>query len=214
VVNLEAARAKEYYIARLPCVRADLVTVETRSLLSGLPGTCRHTEADLPKLAKLASRGRRSPAGKHVEARSYERYCNSGEPPAFVRMRWVKLADVCHIEMGHPHRSTITAGDGCPLPNGPTEFGRAHPTTVQWTTEHASRNRATSASVFVRYDWTQETSLTALRIGRGLAAISVGGLADTASCGSFSMSCQSPGQRRPTWVPESARVLPRKRYTP
>lgn len=58
------------------------------------------------------------------------------EKPLPKGWKWVKLGDVCTIVMGQSPdgKSYNSSGNGEPLLNGPTEFGKIHPTPMQWTT--------------------------------------------------------------------------------
>lgn len=85
------------------------------------------------------------------------------------------LGDYVEIVMGQSPEGITTnaAGDGMPLLNGPTEFGRHNPKPVQWTTDPKRVARkgdllfCVRGSTTGRMNWADQE----YAIGRGLAAI-------------------------------------------
>ena len=98
--------------------------------------------------------------------------------------RMVPLAEICHIAMGQspPGATYNDKGNGCPLLNGPTEFGPRHPRALQWTTEPTRFAKPGDILFCVRGATTGRKNISdrSYCIGRGLAAIrGKEGLADT-----------------------------------
>lgn len=89
--------------------------------------------------------------------------------------RQCRLHDIATILMGTspPGDSYNSAGAGEPLLNGPTEFGRRHPSPTQWTTAPTKVCEAGDILFCVRGATTGRQNLADRRycIGRGLAAI-------------------------------------------
>ena len=89
--------------------------------------------------------------------------------------RWVKLGEVCEIEMGQspPGTSYNENGTGKPLLNGPTEFGDKHPLPVQWTTIPTKLAREGDILFCVRGATTGRKNVAdrGYCIGRGIASI-------------------------------------------
>lgn len=90
--------------------------------------------------------------------------------------KWVKLGDVCKVTMGQspPGTSYNRERKGSPLLNGPTEFGKFHPTPIQWTTQPVRFAEKGEILLCVRGATTGKKNIADQRycIGRGLAAIS------------------------------------------
>jgi len=91
--------------------------------------------------------------------------------------RWVRLGEVCEIIMGQSPAGTSYNPDGIgvPLLNGPTEFGSANPTAVQWTTSPTRFAEPQDILLCVRGATTGRKNIADRRycIGRGLAAVRV-----------------------------------------
>ena len=89
---------------------------------------------------------------------------------------WTTIDEVAEIKMGQsPTGSSYNQdGQGFPLLNGPTEFGREHPTPVQWTTEPTKICNKGDLLICVRGNTTGKMNWAdqSYCIGRGLAAIS------------------------------------------
>lgn len=89
--------------------------------------------------------------------------------------RWARLGDVCSVVMGQsPDGASYNAdGRGVPLLNGPTEFGLAHPTAIQWTTDPTQYANQGDILLCVRGATTGRKNIAdqPYCIGRGLAAI-------------------------------------------
>ena len=94
-----------------------------------------------------------------------------------------RLSDIAEVVMGQsPRKEFVNAtGDGLPLLNGPTEFGAAYPTPVQWTTKASkTANRGdilfcVRGSTTGRMNWADQE----YAIGRGIAAIRAKTRSDT-----------------------------------
>ncbi len=88
-----------------------------------------------------------------------------------------KIDEVAPINMGQspPGQSYNNIGEGVPLLNGPTEFGKRHPTVVQWTTAPTKLCKKNDILLCVRgattgrMNWADKEYC----IGRGLAALAV-----------------------------------------
>ena len=89
--------------------------------------------------------------------------------------RWVRLGDVCEIEMGQspPGTSYNENRNGEPLLNGPSEFGEKHPIAVQWTASPTKFAGNGDILFCVRGATTGRKNIADKRycIGRGLAAL-------------------------------------------
>ncbi|MFI3188593.1 MAG: restriction endonuclease subunit S [Methylococcales bacterium] len=89
--------------------------------------------------------------------------------------KWVKLGDVCHIEMGQsPNGDSYNKNkNGLPLLNGPAEFGKLNPTPVQWTTESTKLAEKGDILFCVRGSTTGRKNIAdrCYCIGRGIASI-------------------------------------------
>ena len=85
------------------------------------------------------------------------------------------LHRVAEVVMGHSPPSDTYNGDGqgLPLINGPAEFGRDHPTAVQWTTQPTRICAAGDVLFCVRGNTTGRMNVadTKYAIGRGIAAV-------------------------------------------
>ena len=87
----------------------------------------------------------------------------------------VRLRDVAEVAMGQspPGANCNRMGNGIPLLNGPTEFGRNHPTATQWTID--PKKRAYSGELLFcvrgatagRMNWADRE----YAIGRGIASL-------------------------------------------
>ena len=86
-----------------------------------------------------------------------------------------KLSSICEIVMGQsPAGDSCNGnGNGTPLLNGPTEFGPAHPSPVQFTTDAKRKSQKGDLLFCVRGSTTgrMNWSNREYAIGRGLAAI-------------------------------------------
>ena len=86
------------------------------------------------------------------------------------------LESISNIEMGQspPGTSYNELGEGIPLLNGPTEFGRIHPIETQWTTSPTKMCNEGDLLICVRGATTGKMNWADKKycIGRGLAAIS------------------------------------------
>jgi len=89
--------------------------------------------------------------------------------------RAMKLDEVAPINMGQspPGHSYNEFGDGIPLLNGPTEFGKRYPTAVQWTTAPTKLCKKGDILICVRGATTGKMNWADKEycIGRGLAAL-------------------------------------------
>jgi type I restriction enzyme S subunit len=89
---------------------------------------------------------------------------------------WTTLDEIVEIKMGQsPDGSSYNQdGRGIPLLNGPTEFGKEHPTPVQWTTKPTKICNKGDLLICVRGNTTGRMNWAdqPYCIGRGLAAIS------------------------------------------
>ena len=92
-----------------------------------------------------------------------------------VGWRWVRLGEVCEIEMGQSPSgdSYNQKGEGEPLLNGPSEFGPKHATAVQWTTAPVRFAKPGDILFCVRGATTGRKNMADQKycIGRGLAAL-------------------------------------------
>jgi type I restriction enzyme S subunit len=87
----------------------------------------------------------------------------------------IEISEVAPINMGQspPGSSYNTSGNGVPLLNGPTEFGRRSPTAIQWTTAPTKLCKKGDILICVRgattgrMNWADRDYC----IGRGLAAL-------------------------------------------
>lgn len=89
--------------------------------------------------------------------------------------KWVKLGEVCYIEMGQsPSGESYNKNEnGIPLLNGTTEFGKIEPTPIQWTTEPTKLAQKGDILFCVRGSTTGKKNIAdrTYCIGRGLALI-------------------------------------------
>lgn len=97
------------------------------------------------------------------------------EEAAIKKWKTADLSDLAQIEMGQsPSGSTYNViGNGMPLINGPTEFGRNYPNPVQWTSSPSKVCKKGDILFCVRGSSTGRINLADREycIGRGVAAI-------------------------------------------
>jgi len=125
--------------------------------------------------------------GIAAEARVLEMLAHEAEPVVRALLTSVRrqqfqgvhgnvrfLREVAHVEMGQspPGGTYNDRGEGLPLLNGPTEFGRDHPTPRQWTTTVTKVAQPGDLLISIRatigrMNWADQPYC----IGRGLAAI-------------------------------------------
>ena len=90
----------------------------------------------------------------------------------------IRLGDVAEVIMGQsPSGDTVSRDNGCPLLNGPTEFGTYNPSPVQYTTDPRRFGKkgdilfCVRGSTTGRMNWADQD----YAIGRGIAAIRLKG---------------------------------------